>query len=198
MNLGIKGENISLTLFSNQHKNAEQILQYSICTYFLPGLLASEQALQTRQVAKRTAVIFFVFVGQQRQGHGKLFFTSSLSNDLHSALTPIPLRATKKNYACFASLRMRKYESWEKKEEGTGMGRRTGKGRGEIICHSSYLSLLPCQPLHQRQTPPESFQQLSVYRLLLYCCGLTMSILRENQQLNTVLPVRYVRSSFHQ
>lgn len=45
MNLEIKGENRSLALFSNQCKHAEQMLQYSICTYFLPGLLASEQAL---------------------------------------------------------------------------------------------------------------------------------------------------------
>ena len=45
MNLEIKGENRSLALFSNQCKRAEQMLQYSICTYFLPGLLASKQAL---------------------------------------------------------------------------------------------------------------------------------------------------------
>ena len=45
MNLEIKGENTSLTLFSNQCKCAERMLQYSICTFFLPGLLASEQAL---------------------------------------------------------------------------------------------------------------------------------------------------------
>ena len=47
MNLEIKGENRSLALFSNQCKRAERMLQYStcICTYFLPGLLASEQAL---------------------------------------------------------------------------------------------------------------------------------------------------------
>ena len=45
MNLEIKGENRSLALFSNQCKRAEWMLQYSICTYFLPGLLASEQAL---------------------------------------------------------------------------------------------------------------------------------------------------------
>ena len=69
------------------------------------------------------------------------FFTSSLSNDLHSALTPIPLRATKKNYACFASLRMRKYESWEKKEEGTGVGRRTEKGEGRD--NLPFLLLIP-------------------------------------------------------
>ena len=100
-------------------------------------------SLDKYEVAKRTAVIFFVFVGQQRQGHGKLFCTSSLANDLHSALTPIPLRATKKNYACFASLRMRKYESWEKKEEGTGMGRRTGKGEGEGRDNLPFLLLIP-------------------------------------------------------
>ena len=45
MNLEIKGENTSLLLSTNQCKRAEQMLQYSLCTFFLPGLIASEQAL---------------------------------------------------------------------------------------------------------------------------------------------------------
>ena len=38
---------------------------------------------------------------------------------------------------------MRKYESWEKKEEGTGMGRRTGKGEGEGRDNLPFLLLIP-------------------------------------------------------
>ena len=61
-------------------------------------------SLNKDEVAKITAVIFFVFVGQTEARAGQAFRSSSLANDLHFALASIPLRETyKKNSACFAS-----------------------------------------------------------------------------------------------
>lgn len=173
MNLKIKGENTFLTLFSNQCKHAERMMQYSICTYFLPSLLASEQALQTR-MRQLTEQQESFCVCRANRGKGRVSFFALLPLQMTCTLHLLPFpRATKTNYAYLQAKERGKYESWEKKEEGTGAG------RGEKICHSSSSSLLPFQPLHQKHTPPKSFQKLSVCRLLLYFHGLPMSILKE-------------------
>ena len=72
-----------------------------------------------------------MFVGQQRQGHGKLFFTSSLSNDLHSALTPIPLRATEKKLCLFCKLKNEEIWKLGEKRGGDRGGEEDSEGGGE-------------------------------------------------------------------
>ena len=107
-------------------------------------------SLNEDEVAKITAVILFVFVGQTEARAGQAFRSSSLANDLHFALASIPLRETHtKKFCLFCKLKNEENtKAGRKKKEGTGVGRRTGKGRGEIICHCSSSSLLPFQPLH--------------------------------------------------
>ena len=109
-------------------------------------------SLNKDEVTKITAVpvIFFVFVGQTEARAGQVFHSSSLANDLHFALASIPLREThKKKFCLFCKLKNEENTKAGSKKKGGDRGGKEDRERGgEIICHCSSLSLLPCQPLH--------------------------------------------------
>ena len=93
-------------------------------------------SLNEDEVAKITAVILFVFVGQTEARAGQAFRSSSLANDLHFALASIPLRETHtKKFCLFCKLKNEENTKAGRKKKGGDRGGeedREGEGRDNL------------------------------------------------------------------